>query len=228
MRTVATERSSTAQIATNKVLLVEGHVMVAEAMAAYLDEMLNEELYDGPSKIAVFNVASIEEALSEVKERGPFTLVLVDVSTCLDPTFYLVEELVRANKNGKIGIITETITQGLLNVTMRLGLCGVIGKSMSTSRATNIIKFMLDGERFFPTHYEDEKIFETRQVSGRLTKTEVKILRLIADGFKNKDIADAILTSEATTKMKVSNLMRKLSVPNRTMAVLKARELLLL
>lgn len=66
-----------------------------------------------------------------------------------------------------------------------------------------------------------------RQVSDliSLSKREHEILRLMAEGYSNQQIADAAFVSVSTVKTHVSNLFVKLDVARRTQAVKKAKEL---
>ncbi len=59
---------------------------------------------------------------------------------------------------------------------------------------------------------------------GSLTPRELEVVRLLADGFANKEIGQQMFISERTVKKHVSNLLRKLDVPNRTAIALRARE----
>lgn len=66
--------------------------------------------------------------------------------------------------------------------------------------------------------------FESFETPEPLTEKEVDILRLIAAGYSNKEIADAMFKSTGTIKNQVSSVMAKLGVRDRTRAVLKALE----
>jgi DNA-binding NarL/FixJ family response regulator len=58
-----------------------------------------------------------------------------------------------------------------------------------------------------------------------LTERETEILRLMAGGYSNKEIANSLGVAEGTVKNHVSNILSKLGVRDRTRAVLKAFEL---
>jgi DNA-binding NarL/FixJ family response regulator len=62
-------------------------------------------------------------------------------------------------------------------------------------------------------------------ITDPLTKRELEVLRLIATGWSNKEIADALGTAEATVKNQASSIFSKLGVRDRTRAVLRAIEL---
>ena len=58
----------------------------------------------------------------------------------------------------------------------------------------------------------------------RLTEREVEVVRLMAGGYSNKEIAHALGTAEGTIKNQVSSILAKFGVRDRTRAVLKALE----
>ena len=58
-----------------------------------------------------------------------------------------------------------------------------------------------------------------------LSKREIEVLELIAEGFSNQEIADQLFVSLNTTKTHISNIYSKLNVKRRTQAIQKARDL---
>jgi len=60
------------------------------------------------------------------------------------------------------------------------------------------------------------------QTSDPLSERELAVLRLIARGMSNQDIADALVVSEATVRSHVSSILRKLQLASRTQAALYA------
>ena len=61
-----------------------------------------------------------------------------------------------------------------------------------------------------------------------LSEIQLRILRLVADGLSNRDIADRLAITEGTTKWHLNKIYGKLSVSSRTQAVALARQLMLL
>ena len=61
-----------------------------------------------------------------------------------------------------------------------------------------------------------------------LSNREIEVLRLVAEGYSNKEIADKLFVSLNTTKTHLSNIYSKLGVSRRTQAVQKARDIALI
>jgi DNA-binding NarL/FixJ family response regulator len=68
---------------------------------------------------------------------------------------------------------------------------------------------------------DDRVVFE-----GLLTRRELDVLRLLADGHSNKSIADSLVISDGTVKFHVNSILRKLHVANRAEAVSRYLRLL--
>lgn len=67
--------------------------------------------------------------------------------------------------------------------------------------------------------------FPSSPLPDPLSSRELEILRLMAGGYNNREIADALAIAERTVKNYVSNILAKMGVRDRTRAVLKALEL---
>jgi LuxR family maltose regulon positive regulatory protein len=69
-----------------------------------------------------------------------------------------------------------------------------------------------------------EPVSHTGFIQERLSKREIEVLRLIADGCANKEISSLLFISIGTVKRHVIHILRKLDAANRTQAVVMARE----
>jgi DNA-binding NarL/FixJ family response regulator len=69
------------------------------------------------------------------------------------------------------------------------------------------------------------RAFDALERPDALTPRELEVLRLMAGGYSNREIADALGTAEGTVKNQASAILSKLGVRDRTRAVLKALEL---
>ncbi|MBI1907256.1 MAG: response regulator transcription factor [Rhodocyclales bacterium] len=117
---------------------------------------------------------------------------------------------------------------------MRAGARGFLLKDISLERLAEAIRDLAAGlttlrpaitERVLQGIKGAAASFPRLDLPDRLTHRESEILRLMAGGFNNREIADAIGTSEGTVKNHVSSILSKLGVRDRVRAVLRGVEL---
>ena len=122
----------------------------------------------------------------------------------------------------------------LVNGAMRAGAKGYLLKDVSLETLVDTITQITNGKTLIQPAVTEKVLqglkglnveFESFENPEPLTEKEVEILRLIAAGYSNKEIADAMFKSTGTIKNQVSSVMAKLGVRDRTRAVLKALEL---
>lgn len=141
------------------------------------------------------------EALVELGDRRPATLVL----TTFDDT-------------------------ELLMAAVRAGARGFLAKDVSLEELVAAIRALARGDTWFQPALTASlrRGVEARahgsSASERLTDRERDVLRLMAGGYSNREIADVLATAEGTVKNQVSSILGKLGVRDRTRAVLKAIE----
>ena len=75
------------------------------------------------------------------------------------------------------------------------------------------------------SHRTLKTIEHSNSFSEPLSEREVEILRLIAHGASNREIADALFLAEGTVKNHVTNILGKLGVRDRTQAAIKAKDI---
>ena len=121
----------------------------------------------------------------------------------------------------------------LVNGAMRAGAKGYLLKDVSLETLVDTITQIKNGKTLIQPAVTEKVLqglkglnveFESFENPEPLTEKEVEILRLIAAGYSNKEIADAMFKSPGTIKNQVSSVMAKLGVRDRTRAVLKALE----
>ena len=181
----------------------------------------------------VAEAADGEEAERVIAEANP-DLVLLDVRM---PKRSGIEVLKALAAHGRVPptiLLTTFDDDAALFEGMRAGARGFLLKDVSFERLTDTIRRVVAGETIIRPAVTErvlkglERIgpeFESLDPPDRLTPREVEILRLMAGGYSNREIADACGTSEGTVKNHASSILSKLGVRDRTRAVLKALEL---
>ena len=135
--------------------------------------------------------------------------------------------------NTPVLMLTTFDDHELVNSAMRAGAKGYLLKDVSLETLVDTITQIKNGKTLIQPAVTEKVLqglkglnvdFESFENPEPLTEKEVDILRLIAAGYSNKEIADAMFKSTGTIKNQVSSVMAKLGVRDRTRAVLKALE----
>jgi DNA-binding NarL/FixJ family response regulator len=112
---------------------------------------------------------------------------------------------------------------------IRAGTKGYLRKDVTLDQLVTAIRTLAAGGSFIQPALTEQLLRRTRN-SGPLegppplTEREFQVLRLMASGFSNWEIAYALRTAEGTVKNQVSSILAKIRVRDRTLAVLKALE----
>ncbi len=191
-----------------RVLSVDDHPLLREGIAA----IINNE----PDMLMVADAASGKEAVLKFREHRPditlMDLRLPDLSG-IDTMIAIHAEFADAR------IIMLTTFEGDVEIqrAMEAGARGYMLKSMRPRELVEVIRHVHAGKKRVPAevashlaeHLSDEA----------LTAREVDVLRHIAGGNRNRDIAERLFISEETVKVHVKHIMEKLGASDRTQAV---------
>jgi len=154
-------------------------------------------------------VASGIDAIRELRKRK------VDLKVILLTTFDDDAALREAMKEGAAGWLLKDVSLEALAAGIRDVAAGKTLVMPMTAGAGETIRM-------------EPADFPANDRPTPLTARELEVLRLIARGMSNREIADSLGTSEGTVKNQASSILQKLGVRDRTRAVLKAAELGLL
>lgn len=117
---------------------------------------------------------------------------------------------------------------------VRAGARGFLLKGVSFERLSEAIRAVARGETVVAPAVTERTLRGLERIRGTidandppepLTRREREVLRLMAGGFSNREIAETLEASEGTVKNHVSSILGKIGVRDRTRAVLKALEL---
>ena len=133
--------------------------------------------------------------------------------------------------SAKIIILTVSDEEADLYEAVKSGASGYLLKDSSIEEVAQAIRVVADGQSLISPSMAVKLIDEFKQMSQpdrgpvttfRLTERELEVLRLVAQGLNNKDIAKRLFISENTVKNHVRNLLEKLQLHSRMEAVLYA------
>jgi DNA-binding NarL/FixJ family response regulator len=131
-------------------------------------------------------------------------------------------------------VLTTFDDDALMLEAIRLGARGFLLKDISLERLAAAIRTVAAGgtllqpaitERLLRAALGAGTVFDSSLAPEPLTEREIEVLRLMAGGLSNREIADSLAVAEGTAKNHISNILAKLGVRDRTRAVLKALEL---
>lgn len=117
---------------------------------------------------------------------------------------------------------------------LRAGAIGYLLKDAPAQKLVEAIQSAARGESFLQPSIAAKVVAEFNRQARRpapsaliepLTGREIDILRLLAEGMNNREIADELVLAEGTVKNHVTNILGKLGARDRTQAALRAREL---
>jgi DNA-binding NarL/FixJ family response regulator len=209
-----------------RVVLVEDQLLVRRGIRSLLE--LTDDI------IVVADVAGFDEAVVAIRRERP-DVVLLDVRMPGKSGIDLLGEL-RANDELPPTILLTTFDddEALLQG-VKAGARGYLLKDVSLERLTDAIRSVSSGATLIRPAITEHLLRGLDRLRGTpcealpayesLTKRELEVLRLMAGGYSNCEIAGAISIAEGTVKNHASSILAKLGVRDRTRAVLKAIEL---
>ncbi len=184
-------------------------------------------------KIEVLAEASDGEEAVRVIAREQPDVSLLDVRMPKKNGLEVLRALAEQKLCPAALLLTTFDDSDVLLQAIRAGARGFLLKDVSLEQLLIAIETIhAGGSLFLPgvtEHLRDNfkrsvPAFESSERPDRLTARERTVLQLLAGGYNNREIAQALATAEGTVKNHVSNILSKLGVRDRTRAVLKAIE----
>ena len=149
-------------------------------------------------------------------------VVLVDEIEDSERTIALIREIKAADESITVIMLTLTPEEARLDEMFAAGASAAVSKSTQPGALATLIRETLEG-RVLHLHKPAAPVFVTpgKSASGEdsvLSARELEVLRLVAAGSTNSEIAGKLWVTEQTVKFHLSNIYRKLEVGNRTEA----------
>ncbi|SBW12563.1 Glycerol metabolism activator [uncultured Alphaproteobacteria bacterium] len=167
------------------------------------------------------------EALELANATPDLDLVLLDIRMPGMPWEEALRQLRVDRPEVPVVILSALVDRALITTAMRSGARGFIPKTSSSTVMVHAMNLVLSGGHYIPTMVledgpEESAASEQTSPSAALTPRQMDVLRLVARGLSNRDIAHALDLSEGTVKLHVTAILKALGVPNRTSAVIAA------
>jgi DNA-binding NarL/FixJ family response regulator len=208
-----------------KVMLVDDQNLVRKGVRSLLE--LSAEI------VVVAEAADGAEALRLIPEVRP-DVMLLDMRMPEMSGLDVLKALAGSGGMPATIILTTFDDDELVLAGIKAGARGYLLKDVSLEELVNAVKTVANGgtivkpavtQRLLKGLENLKTDFSSLDRPDPLTERETEILRLMASGFSNKEIANSLGVAEGTIKNHVSNILSKMGVRDRTRAVLKAFEL---
>jgi DNA-binding NarL/FixJ family response regulator len=210
---------------STRVLICDDQALVRSGFRAILETRPDLEVV-GEAENGV-------EAVALAGRRSP-DVILMDIRMPIVDGVEATRQLVAKGSPARVLILTTFDLDEYVHAAIRAGASGFLLKDVKPADLVHAIKVVAAGdallaptvtrrllERFATTLPVGD---HTGQALAELTTRETEVLRLLAAGLSNAEIAAKLVLSEATVKTHISSILRKLKLRDRVQAVILAYE----
>lgn len=219
-----------------KILIADDHELFLKGLEFILtDSLPDAKLIKAKNYTEIFKIMEQDQS---------FDLILTDLAMPGSQWLEALQKIHHQLPETPIIILSAVFDKEIVQKSIELGAAGYIPKTSSNAVIISAINLVLSGGVYIPKELlqdtlqndfnmlkEIEKLPETDDISEKvkiLTPRQIDVLRLIAKGKSNKQIAFDLGLSEGTVKLHITAILKILNVYNRTGAVAAATHLGLL
>ena len=195
-----------------KVVIVDDHVLVRSGLEVVLGMFDDIEL--------VGQAGDGEEAVRLCEELRP-DVVLMDLVMPGTSGVEATRRVLASCPGTKVVALTSFTEEDLIGETLRAGAIGYLMKNVSADQLADAVRNAHAGRSTLAPEAADalvRSVSAPPQGADSLTAREREVLKLMADGLTNADIAHRLVIGVATVKTHVSSIISKLGVSSRTEA----------
>jgi len=198
-----------------RVLITDNHGVVRQGLRMFLSL--------DPDFEVVGEASNGEEALAMARELGP-DVVLMDLLMPVMDGISATEKIRAELPEVEVIALTSVLEDASVTGAVRAGAIGYLLKDTDSEELSRAIKAAAEGRVHLAPEAAARLMREVRAPESpeALTGREAEVLRLLARGKANKQIASSLYVSEKTVKAHVSSILMKLGVQSRTQAALYA------
>ncbi len=197
-----------------RIVIAEDHTILREGLRSLLSS--------SPDFEVVGEAEDGREAIRCVEKLKP-DLILTDLSMPRMNGMEAIREIKKTSPKTKILVLTVHKTEEYILATLKAGADGYLLKDSTHTELLMAVKNVISGKRYISPgisekviegYVEGKKTLKPRTSWETLTQREREILKLIAEGYRNKEIADDLCISVKTVEKHRANLMEKLNLHN--------------
>ncbi len=200
---------------TIRILIVDDHAVVRQGLRMFLS--LDSELE------VIGEAVDGKQGVMLARQLQP-DVVLMDLLMPVMDGVTAISILRREVPDAEVVALTSVLEDNAVVGAIRAGAIGYLLKDTESDELIRAIKAAANGQVQLSPKAAARLIREVRAPESPevLTERETEVLRLLAKGLSNKEIAQTLVIGEKTVKTHVSNILGKLNVSSRTQAALYA------
>jgi DNA-binding NarL/FixJ family response regulator len=200
-------------------LIVDDHALLRSGLA---------RLFADDARVAVLGEAADgEEAVRLAAQLKP-DVVLMDLRMPNLDGIEATRQIIAADPTVKVIVLTSIDADNQVLLALQAGASGFALKDTTPGAIINAIEAVMEGQRVMASQVAQRVLARSNGVKSPsdsydgLTTREVEILRLLAGGQTNKQVASGLQISDKTVRNHTSNIYEKLGIHDKTQAVLYA------
>ncbi len=197
-----------------RIMLVDDHAVMRAGTRRFLE--------DERDFLVVGEASDGDEALA-LAEQVEADVVLLDINLPRVDGVKTARLLKQRKPDWRIVILTGYNSEAALHMLHRIGVEGYLMKTSSDVELVAAIRSVMDGNKVFSSDAANALNQTNGQELSTLTPKELDVLRALARGLKNKDIADELSVSVHTVEYHVHNLFLKLNATSRADVLMRAQ-----
>jgi DNA-binding NarL/FixJ family response regulator len=195
-----------------RVVIAEDHKILREGLKALLS---NANAFE-----VVAEAGDGIEAIRAVEKNKP-DLLLLDLSMPILGGMSVIKEIRSRFPETKILVLTMHESEEFILEGLQLGANGYCLKDAGRAELLNAINRVLDGKSYLSPgiadkvlegYLQDRRRLKSQSSWDTLTRREKEVLKLVGEGYRNKDIAEYLFISIKTVEKHRSNIMKKLNI----------------
>ena len=191
-----------------RVLSVDDHPLLSEGIATIINSQ--------PDMVLVSQAATGTEAIQKYREHRP-DVTLMDLRL---PDLSGIDAMIAIRTefpDARVVMLTTFEGDAEIQRALVAGARGYLLKNIPPSEIVDAIRQVHAGKKRVPPEVAAQ--LANHMGDDELTAREIEVLRKVAGGNRNKDIADLLFISEETVKVHVKHIMDKLGAKDRTQAI---------
>ena len=201
-----------------KILIIDDHSLYRDGLKFNLVNMMPEA--------QIIDAENMTQALEKLQQNNDVNLVLANWDMPEIKWKDGIKALKETSKNSQIGVIASSSENSDIKKILNMGLCCFLPKNIDAKVLNSALGLVLNGGTYFPPSLLKQQSDNMIKATGKhLTNRQLEVLKYLAQGLSNKQIAYQMNVSEATVKLHINALLRAVGATNRTQAVIKSQQM---